>query len=142
MFARTVTVKGKKYYRIVENFRVNGKVKQAYVCSCEPEGVGEENADSFLAAGDSSPDIELLLKDNPKIKRLVRSLQPGHAYENRRKGIRDETPFVGRTRIRKCPSINEKVTLREERNTGLTICPDSRNGKVCKNCVFINEVIF
>jgi hypothetical protein len=33
MFVRAITVKGKKYYRLVESYRQHGKVKQRYITS-------------------------------------------------------------------------------------------------------------
>ena len=133
MFARSITVKGKKYYRIVKSYRVNGKVKQAYVFACGPGEIGKENAELFLADDSDYKSNLLSLKDNPKVKRLVRSLIPSQGYENRRKGQSDNI-WEGRAKKYHCLERDEDVTLRVLKDTGVTICLDAGPGHECKKC--------
>ena len=49
MFIRAATVKGKKYYRLVESYRENGKVKQRYIASLFTEDMLELNSPEVMA---------------------------------------------------------------------------------------------
>ena len=135
MFARTITIKGKKYYRIVESYRVNGKVKQAYVCSLGEGETGKENAERFLG-DDSGYTAKLdLVKDNPKVKRLVCSLVQKSGYETRRKG-ENSNIWEGRARKLHCPESDKKVTIRVLKDSGTTICLEAGRGRECNKCDF------
>ena len=134
MFARTVTVKGKKYWRIVKSYRDNGKVKQAYVCAMGEGETGRENAQSYL--DDISDYIQRLesVRENPKIMRLVNRILPDKKrYEDRRKGQND-CVWTGRAKKIKCPVIGGIATIRVLRDSGQTICLDSPNDRKCKGC--------
>jgi hypothetical protein len=86
MFIRTVTVKGHKYYRLVESYRKDGKVKQRYIATIcsqetwdinEPEAFVDQVADYIRDMTDAVPETRNKKTDRQAVMEMARALLIG-----------------------------------------------------------------
>jgi hypothetical protein len=86
MFIRTVTVKGHKYYRLVESYRQGGKVKQRYIATIcseetwganEPEVFADQVADYIRDMTDAAPETGNKRTDRQALMEMAGGLVRG-----------------------------------------------------------------
>ena len=73
MYIRSVKVKGKRYYRIVESYREHGKVKQRYLTALGSDKTGDEEYRPAVLEDMQRDDIRSV-EDHPELKKLALKL--------------------------------------------------------------------